>query len=345
MIEILRIVSNVGTPMALLAVVIALAYYTYCRWLQYAQKKLELLPQDQRAKAVDNYLTRYNIDGSNFTREERVRLIREEMQKRHRLALFALVSAAVLFASCFGAAVWAYVSYPSREQTKSTEKNGEKPPRESYAVDITGVQARPVGGRSGWMVATLTFSAEVPNSVGQLVFKLGDRTVKLPLAPVFTTEDHKPVDDGDPTRRLETYWNPKLRRAFAGDLKNKRASVYSYLYPPDGGRRPPGGAYEVQVTALKAEAVGRGDSVVATLTLSADVPNSLGLMVFEMDGRILQIPVAPVFMTEDNKAIDEAAPTRRLEAQWNPTLRGVSPDEVVNRSVSVYSYLYPPEEP
>src|SRR5262245_42357033 len=106
--EVLRIVASVGTPIAMLAVVITVGYYAYCHWLRSDVKKLELLPQDQRAKAVDKRLTRYGIDGHNLTREQKERLIREEMQKRHGLAVIALVIAAVLFAASFGAAVWAY---------------------------------------------------------------------------------------------------------------------------------------------------------------------------------------------------------------------------------------------
>jgi hypothetical protein len=112
-----------------------------------------------------------------------------------------------------------------------------------------------------------------------------------------------------------------------------------------GPETAPPGAYEVQITALKAQPAARGDSVVATLTFSADVPNSVGLMVFKLDGRTVKIPVAPIFTTEDNKPIDEGAPTRRLEAQWSPKLRGVAPDDLLNKKVRIYSYLYPPEAP
>jgi hypothetical protein len=112
-----------------------------------------------------------------------------------------------------------------------------------------------------------------------------------------------------------------------------------------GPETAPPGAYEVQITALKVQAGTRGDSVVATLTFNADVPNSVGLMVFKLDGRTVKIPVAPIFTTEDNKPIDEGAATRRLEAQWSPKLRGAAPDDLLNKKVRIYSYLYPPEAP
>jgi hypothetical protein len=110
-----------------------------------------------------------------------------------------------------------------------------------------------------------------------------------------------------------------------------------------GPETAPPGAYEVQVTAVKAEVTGKGDSVVATLTFSGPVPNSIGLMVFKLDGRTVKIPLSPIFKTDDGKPIDEGAPTTRLEAQWSPKLRGASPDDLVNKKVRVYSYLYPPE--
>jgi len=115
-----------------------------------------------------------------------------------------------------------------------------------------------------------------------------------------------------------------------------------------GPETAPPGAYEVQIIALKeakGEAKGRGDSVVATLTFSADVPNSIGLLVLKLDGRTVKIPVSQIYTTEDNKPVDEGAPTRRLEAQWSPKLRGAWPDDLLNKKVRIYSYLYPPEAP
>lgn len=108
MAEVLQIVTTVGTPLALLGLIVAFVYYAYARWLKHVEKKLELLSPEDRAKAVDNYLTRYKVDAKNLTRDQKFQLIQGEMDKRYRLSrLYALV-AAVVFIICFVSAALAY---------------------------------------------------------------------------------------------------------------------------------------------------------------------------------------------------------------------------------------------
>lgn len=146
--EILRIAANVGTPLSLLGVAIALAFFAYNRHLKHAEKKLELLPQEQRAKAVDTYLTRYGIDGVNLTREQKVRLIRDETDKRYRITRLYLIIAAVVFVACVVLAVLAFLLVPSTPSTgglpKATslvlrmEKEGEQIVNEQASGKGTG---------------------------------------------------------------------------------------------------------------------------------------------------------------------------------------------------------------
>jgi hypothetical protein len=110
-----------------------------------------------------------------------------------------------------------------------------------------------------------------------------------------------------------------------------------------GPETTPPGAYEVQVTAVHVDTIRKDGTVVAALTFNPTVPNSAGLLVMKLDGRTVKIPLAPLFLTPDNKPVDEGAFTDRLQAQWNPAVRGASPDDLVNKRVRVYSYLYPPE--
>jgi hypothetical protein len=110
-----------------------------------------------------------------------------------------------------------------------------------------------------------------------------------------------------------------------------------------GPETAPPGAYEVQVTAVQVELTRKDGTVVATLTFGAPVPNSAALLVLKLDGRTVKIPLFPNFLTGDNKPIDDGAPTTRLQAQWNPAVRGAGPDDLLNKKVRVYSYLYPPE--
>ena len=78
MAETLRIVSHIDKPFVLLGFVIAIAFYAFVRWLGSQEKKLGLLPPNERSKSKDNSLSRYNIDGGNLTREHKFHLIGDE---------------------------------------------------------------------------------------------------------------------------------------------------------------------------------------------------------------------------------------------------------------------------
>ncbi|MEZ6059062.1 MAG: hypothetical protein R3C19_01740 [Planctomycetaceae bacterium] len=110
MIQILQTAAGVATPLALLGLVVALCYFAYTRKLKHAESQLNALPEDQRATAIDEYLTRYGIQGKDLTRADRFQLIREEMRKRHQRSTTILIVAAAVFVMCFGLAVFAYLS-------------------------------------------------------------------------------------------------------------------------------------------------------------------------------------------------------------------------------------------
>ena len=69
--EFLRIAVSVATPLALLALVVALGYLAYIRKLTHEETQLEALPPDQRATAADKYLTRYDISGKDLAPRRR----------------------------------------------------------------------------------------------------------------------------------------------------------------------------------------------------------------------------------------------------------------------------------
>ena len=112
MLEVLRIAANVATPLALLGLIAALAYFAYSRRLRYQEKKLEALPPEQRATRTDEYLTRYGIDGKKLRLADKLALIKEELEKRHQRSLGYVIVAAIVFVLCFGLAVAAYVLRP-----------------------------------------------------------------------------------------------------------------------------------------------------------------------------------------------------------------------------------------
>ena len=118
--EVLKIATNVATPLALLGLVAALAFFAYNRRLKNQEKTLETLPEAERARITDEYLTRYNIDGSKLKLADKLALIRDEMHKRHQRSLSYVIVSAVVFVICFGLAVFAYVS----KNSGATEPTG-----------------------------------------------------------------------------------------------------------------------------------------------------------------------------------------------------------------------------
>lgn len=122
---VLRIVAGVGTPIALLGFLVALSYYAYVRRMEYEEKKLEALPPDERAARTDKYLTRYKIDGKNLRIEDKVALIREEMDKGHRRSLGYVIIAAIVFTTCFGLSALAFVIGRSHTSAQITRTNPE----------------------------------------------------------------------------------------------------------------------------------------------------------------------------------------------------------------------------
>jgi hypothetical protein len=126
---VLTVAAGVATPLALLGLIAALAYFAYARRLSYQEKKLEELPADERAMRTDEYLTRYGIDGKKLKTGDKLALIRDEMEKRHRRSLGFVLIAAVVFVICFAMSVAAYVMANGREPVPAGARKltGENP--------------------------------------------------------------------------------------------------------------------------------------------------------------------------------------------------------------------------
>lgn len=106
---VLLVAAGVATPLALVGLVAALGYFAYSRQMRYQEKKLEALPPEERAARTDEYLTRYGIDGKKLKVADKLALIRDEMEKRHRRSLSYVIIAAAVFVICFALSVAAYV--------------------------------------------------------------------------------------------------------------------------------------------------------------------------------------------------------------------------------------------
>ncbi len=112
--EILKIAVSVGTPLSLLGLLVAVIYLAYLRKLRYEESKLKSLPPGKRATQTDQYLTRYGINGRNLPPDEKLALIRDELDKRHRRSRGYLIATTIAFVICFAIAA---ISFSWRTKT------------------------------------------------------------------------------------------------------------------------------------------------------------------------------------------------------------------------------------
>ena len=108
MIQILQMASNVATPLAFLGLVAACIFFAYSRRLKHTEATLQSLPEDARAKALDEHLTRYGIHGKDLAPADKIALIQSEMDKRHKRSIALLYLACLVFVVCFALAVITY---------------------------------------------------------------------------------------------------------------------------------------------------------------------------------------------------------------------------------------------
>src|ERR1044072_250420 len=102
--EILRIAVTVGTPLSLLGLLVAVIYLGYMRRLKFEETKLKNLPRGQRVIQTDQYLTRYGIDGKDLSPDDKLALIRDELDKRHTRSRVLVIAATIAFVVCFAIA-------------------------------------------------------------------------------------------------------------------------------------------------------------------------------------------------------------------------------------------------
>lgn len=111
--EFIKIAASVTAPLSFLGLVVALGYLVYIQRLKHKEKQLENLPANTRARLVDEYLTRYGIDGKDLRPHARLALIRAELEQRHRRSLEYVRYATVAFVICFGIAAVSYLVHGS----------------------------------------------------------------------------------------------------------------------------------------------------------------------------------------------------------------------------------------
>ena len=100
--------SHVGTPLGLLGLIACLMLFAWSLKMRNQERKLKLLPEHERAKAVDALLTRYGIDGRAMSPDQRFILIQRELDTRAATSRLYAILSALVFVACFAMASWAY---------------------------------------------------------------------------------------------------------------------------------------------------------------------------------------------------------------------------------------------
>src|SRR5262249_7824489 len=108
-----------------------------------------------------------------------------------------------------------------------------------------------------------------------------------------------------------------------------------------GPETAPPGAYEVQIVKVgPPEENPKKGTVIANVFFDKEVPNVIATMVFKHEGRTVKIRVSNTpELNKDKKVPLDGDLVTSLQAQWNPKTQGVSPDDLRNKHVRIYSYL------
>ncbi|MEZ6140981.1 MAG: hypothetical protein R3B84_10455 [Zavarzinella sp.] len=117
-----KIAIGVSTPLGLLGLAIAVAFFLYSRRLKFKERTITSLPEDERSSYVNERLAARKFSVDNLTREQKVKVLLEDIAKSHdRFRLFA-ISASIVFIVCFLIASISvvFLTYLSSSVNKST---------------------------------------------------------------------------------------------------------------------------------------------------------------------------------------------------------------------------------
>lgn len=115
----LKIGATVATPLGVIGLVSTLLLFFYYRRQKSQERQLQALPPEQRAQAVDTLLSRYKLDITNLTREQKFELLCREMDKASGQTKLFVITSALVFIVCFIIAALAYANGKSLPPTPS----------------------------------------------------------------------------------------------------------------------------------------------------------------------------------------------------------------------------------
>jgi len=94
--------ASITTPVALVGFLVASISIIYLALIRAKRKLIESLPAHQRAGLVDEQLTRYKVEFTNLTAEQKLELVKQAMKTRANGPRFFAVLGAVVFLASFG---------------------------------------------------------------------------------------------------------------------------------------------------------------------------------------------------------------------------------------------------
>ncbi len=106
--SIIETANSISSPLALLSLALILGAWIYKKTLRHEEEVLKSLPESERDRHFDKYLTRYKIDGKKLPQKDILKLILAEMNNRQELLKYSMFTLSVVFVSCFYLTVTKY---------------------------------------------------------------------------------------------------------------------------------------------------------------------------------------------------------------------------------------------
>jgi len=118
MTEILRTGASVTGAIGLLGLIACALLLAYFRFAKSQERRLLVVPENDRADLLDGSLKRYGLDAKKLSRPKKVELLLAEMDKNAKAMKLKILVAAGLFAICFCVAIFAPPSSDAQASVK-----------------------------------------------------------------------------------------------------------------------------------------------------------------------------------------------------------------------------------
>lgn len=124
-INLFQIGAGVSTAIGLLGFALAVWLVWKIQRSRQAVAELKLVPERERTKILDEWLSRYKIDGGKLKADQKYSLIQEEMRRRFNYRALFLVVVVVAVVACFAIAVFGTSGQPAKPPAKVAQAPAE----------------------------------------------------------------------------------------------------------------------------------------------------------------------------------------------------------------------------